>query len=180
MPKKFLNVASFAGLLLFASLGYSQAMPTAVSHGALQVGGGWSYANPDYGQKKIQGATIFGDFDLSPHLGAEAEFHYIALITPTDLAENSIFVGPRFVLPRGRYSFYAKALFGIGDIAIQETQDNPQGGAGNYIAYGAGLGVDYRVLKHLVVRGDFEYQHWNYLTGLTPTVATIGAAYRFR
>jgi hypothetical protein len=180
MLKNFLAVTTFAGLLSFASLGHSQALPTATSHGALQVGLGWTYAEPDYGQKAIQGVTVFGDFDFTPHIGAEAEFHYISLITPTDLGENSVLVGPRFVLPRGRYSFYAKALIGIGDIAIQEVEDNPQGGAGKYTAYGAGIGVDYRATKHIVVRGDFEYQRWNYLHGLTPTVFTVGAAYRFR
>src|SRR5580700_804315 len=100
MLKNFLTVAPLVGLLLFASIGHSQAMPTAVSHGALQAGVGWSYAEPDYGQKAIQGVTVFGDFDFTPHLGAEAEFHYISLETPTDLGENSVLVGPRLVLPR--------------------------------------------------------------------------------
>jgi opacity protein-like surface antigen len=180
MLNKFWAISFFAGMLCFTSSGNCQALPTAVSHGALQVGGGWSYAQPDYGQKSIQGATAFVDFDFSPHIGAEAEFHYISLITPTDLGENSALAGPRFVLTRGRFSPYAKILIGIGDIAIQEVQDNPQGGAGKYLAYGAGGGVDYRVTKHIVARGDFEYQHWSYLTGLTPTVFTVGAAYRFR
>jgi len=180
MLNKLLTIGSIAGVLAFASIGHSQALPTATGHGAIQVGGGWSYAEPDYGQKAIQGITIFGDFDFTQHIGAEAEFHYISLITPTDLGENSFLVGPRFILPRGRFSLYAKGLIGIGDIAIQEVEDNPQGGAGKYTAFGIGVGVDYRATRHVVVRGDWEYQRWNYLTGLTPSVFTVGAAYRFR
>jgi opacity protein-like surface antigen len=180
MLKNLMTIGSLAGVLAFAPIAHSQALPTAVAHGALQIGGGWTFAEPDYGEKSIQGATVFGDFDFRPHIGAEAEYHYISMITPTDLGENSFLIGPRFVLPRSRFSLYAKVLFGIGDIAIQETQDNPQGGAGTYFAYGAGAGIDYRLSKHIVARGDFEYQHWNYLTGLTPAVFTVGAAYRFR
>jgi len=180
MLKNALTVASFAGLLSFALLGHSQALPTATSHGAVQVGVGWSYAEPDYGQKAIQGVTAFGDFDFTSHIGAEAEYHYLSLETPTDLGENSVLVGPRYVLRRGKYSFYAKAVIGIGDIVIQEVADNPQGGAGTYLAYAAGLGLDYSATKHIVVRGDFEYQHWDYRNGLTPTAFTVAVAYRFR
>jgi opacity protein-like surface antigen len=180
MLKTLMTIGSLAGVLSLASVGHAQALPTATGRGSLKVGAGWSYAEPDYGQKSIQGGTIYADLGLSPHIGAEAEYHYIALITPTDLGENSFFIGPRFVLPRGRYSLYAKALIGIGDIAIQEVQDNPQGGAGTYLAYGIGGGLDYRVADHWVARADFEYQHWSYLTGLTPAVFTVGAAYRFR
>lgn len=180
MLKNLMTLTSLAGVLCCHSLCHAQALPTATANGALQVGIGWSYVRPDYGQKAIQGVTGYADLDLFRHLGLEAEYHYIALITPTDLAENSFLAGPRFILPRGRFSYYAKALAGIGDIVIQETQDNPQGGAGKYFAYGIGGGVDYRATKHIVVRGDFEYQHWGYLTGLTPTSYTLGVAYRFR
>jgi opacity protein-like surface antigen len=146
----------------------------------LQAGVGWSYVKPDYGGLAIQGVTAFADLDFGLHLGVEGEYHYIALETPTDLAENSFFVGPRFILPRGKLSFYGKALFGVGNIVIQEVADNPEGGAGSYFAYGIGGGVDYRLTKHLVARGDLEYQHWGYLNGLTPTAYTAGVAYRFR
>jgi hypothetical protein len=181
MLKTLTRIASVAAVLSFTAAGHSQALPTAVGHGSFQVGGGWTYARPDYGQKSIQGITGFADFDFTQHLGVEAEYHYISLETPTDLGENSFFIGPRVVLPRGRFSLYAKGLNGIGDIDIQEFQDNPQGGAGTYFAYGIGGGLDIRATQHLVIRAvDFEYQRWSYQTGLTPAVFTFGAAYRFR
>lgn len=180
MLKDFIRVASIVGLLSLASVAHSQALPTAVAKGQLQVGFDWSYAKPDYGEKAIQGAGAYADFNFLPHIGAEAEYHYISLITPTDLGENSLLVGPRFVLPHGRFDFYAKGLIGIGDIVIQEVADNPEGGAGRYTAIALGGGIDVAVSKHIIARGDFEYQHWNYLTGLTPAVITFGASYRFR
>jgi opacity protein-like surface antigen len=180
MLKTFLKIGSLVAAITLTSTAHSQALPTAIAKGTFQVGAGWSYVEPDYGQKSIQGITAFADFDFRPHFGAEAEYHYVELITPTDLGEDSVFVGPRFVLPRGHYSLYAKALIGIGDIKIQEVQDNPQGGAGKYLAYGIGAGIDYRLTTHIVIRGDYEYQHWSYLSGLTPSAVTVGAAYRFR
>jgi len=45
-----------------------------------------------------------------------------------------------------------------------------------------GVGVDYKALPYLYVRGDFEYQKWFGFTpkGLTPSLLTIGVAYHFR
>jgi opacity protein-like surface antigen len=181
MLKNLMMIGSLAGMLSITSAAHAQAMPTAVAKGLFQVGGGYTLAMPDYGQKNIQGFTGFADFDFRPHFGVEAVYHYVSIITPNDLGENSFYIGPRLVYPRGRFSIYGKALIGIGTIVIQETQDNPEGGAGTYISYGLGGGVDIRVKKHIVVRAiDAEYQHWNYQTGLTPFAFTVGAAYRFR
>jgi opacity protein-like surface antigen len=181
MLKNLMMIGTLAGLLSIGSTAHAQAMPTAVAKGLFQVGGGYSLATPDYGQKNIEGFTGFADFDFRPHWGVEAEYHYISVITPTDLGENSFLVGPRYVYTRGRFSVYGKALIGIGDLVIQETQDNPEGGAGTYFAYGLGGGLDIRVTKHIVVRAiDAEYQHWSLDNGLTPMAFTVGAAYRFR
>jgi hypothetical protein len=180
MLRELTKAALLGCSLLVLPFANSQALPTATGRGSLQVGGGWTYAHPDYGQKSIQGATIFADLNLTHHISGEAEFHYIALSTPTDLGENSFLVGPRFMYNRGRYTLYGKGLIGIGDIDIQEIQDNPQGGAGKYLAVGLGGGIDVRATSHLVIRPiDFEYQHWNYQSGLTPLAITFGVAYRF-
>jgi opacity protein-like surface antigen len=180
-----LKTATIIGALAFALSATvsarAQALPTASAKASLQVGGGYTYAKPDYGEKPIQGITGFADFDFGQHVGVEADIHYVALITPTDLAENTYLIGPRFILPYRRFKFYAKGLFGVGDLVIQEQQDNVGRVAGTNFAYALGGGVDIQVTPHLVVRAiDLETQHWNYLTGLTPTVITVGAAYRFR
>jgi opacity protein-like surface antigen len=180
MLKTFLTIGLLAGMVSIASVAHAQALPTAVAKLNVQVGGGYTLAAPDYGPS-IQGGSGFVDFDFRPHFGVEADIHYIALITPGDLAENTFLFGPRYVYPRGRFSFYAKGLLGFGDLVIQEVQDHPEGGAGRYFAYAVGGGVDIRATKHLAVRAaDFEYQHWSFYNGLTPLVFTVGAAYRFR
>jgi opacity protein-like surface antigen len=180
MLKTCLTIASFTLALGIASAAAGQAMPTAVSKGELQAGIGWTYFKPDYGQRGIQGVTAFGDFDFIQHLGVEAEYHYLSLITPGDLGQNSFLAGPRFVLPFSRFNLYAKGVAGIGDINIQQASDNPQGGAGIYFTYGVGGGIDYRLPHHLVARADYEYQHWSYLNGLNPSGVTVAVAYRFR
>jgi len=106
MLKTLIKIGSLAGVLSLASVAHSQAMPTAVAKGLFQVGGGYSMAMPDYGQRNVQGFTGFADFDFRPHFGVEAEYHYISIVTPDDLGENSFLFGPRFVYPRGRFSTY--------------------------------------------------------------------------
>ena len=180
MRKTILTIGSLACVLCLTSMGRAQAKPTATTTAIVQVGGGYSYAKPDYGQRSIQGISAFADYDIGLHYGVEADIHYVSLYTPQDLAENSYLIGPRFILPRGRYKFYGKALFGIGDLVIQNQQDNIGRQAGTNFAYAFGGGVDVYATRHIVVRAiDFEYQHWNYLTGLTPIVFTAGVAYRF-
>ncbi|MGD0798032.1 MAG: outer membrane beta-barrel protein [Acidobacteriaceae bacterium] len=168
-------------VLSVATSARAQALPTATAKGAFQVGAGFTYAKPDYGQGAIKGASGFADFDFGLHFGVEADIHYIAFVTPNDLAENTYLAGPRFILPFGRFKLYGKALVGDGDLVIQEQQDNAGRLSGNFFAYAFGGGLDIQATQHIVVRAiDLESQHWSYQSGLTPTVITVGAAYRFR
>ena len=46
--------------------------------------------------------------------------HYVSVITPSDIGENSYLIGPRFVLfHRKRFNVYAKGLFGRGTFVYQ-------------------------------------------------------------
>ena len=182
MLKTFKMIGGLALVLSVASIAGAQALPTATAAGSFQVGAGYTYANPDYGQKSIQGVSVFSDFDFGLHFGVEADAHIVALITPLDLAENTYFIGPRFILPHGRFKLYAKALAGYGDLVIQEQQDNIGRADGFYFAYAIGGGLDIRATDRITIRAiDVESQRWpNYGNGLSPTVYTVGAAYRFR
>ncbi len=174
-------LGALAAALFFSASAGAQALPTATAAGGLQIGIGYSYDKPDYGPNAWQGFTAFGDYDLSPHVGVEGDIHYIDIITPVDLAQNSYLIGPRFIYPHGRLKFYAKGLVGMGDMVAQETQDNQGAYIGSFFAYSLGGGVDYIANHHIVIRAiDMEYQHWSYLNGLTPTVFTAGIGYRFR
>jgi hypothetical protein len=52
--------------------------------------------------------------------------------------------------------------------------------ADNLIA--VGIGVDYKAKPWLYVRADWEYQQWFGFqnSSLSPSILTLGAAYRFR
>lgn len=181
MFKNWITLGAFASLLSVCSIGHSQALPTATGHGQLQVGAGWSIASPDYAQKKIQGISGWADFDVTQRIGLEGEFHYLSLETPSDIGENSYLVGPRFIFRRSRFNFYGKGMLGVGDLVVQEAQDNVGHPGGTNFAFAVGGGVDVAVKRHIYVRPvDFEYQRWSYQTGLTPWVLTFGAGYRLR
>lgn len=182
MLKTLTMIGCLACVLCASAPARAQALPTATAKGSLQVGVGGTYADPDYGQFPIKGASAFADFDFGLHVGVEADIHYIAFVTPTDLAENTYLFGPRFMLPHGRFTLYGKALMGEGDLVIQEYQDNIGRPAGFYFAYAVGGGLDIRVSNRITVRAiDLESQRWpNYGNGLSPTVYTVGVAYHFR
>jgi hypothetical protein len=182
MLKTLMMIGAFATVLSFSTMGKAQALPTATAKGSLQAGVGYTYADPDYGQKGIQGVSGFADFDFAKYIGVEADVHYIAFITPLDLAENTYLIGPRFFLDHGRFKLYAKGVLGYGDLVIQEKQDNVGHPGGFYFAYAIGGGLDIRATDHITIRAiDVESQRWpNYGNGLSPTVFTVGAAYHFR
>jgi hypothetical protein len=181
MLKALLPIGSLACVLSFSAVGWTQAMPTATGRGSFQAGFGATYAEPDYGQKPLKGVSLFADFDLSQHLGLEADLHYVSLITPTDIGENTYLVGPRAMIPYGRFDVYVKVLGGYGDLVIQEIQDNVGHPGGFYFAYAGGGGIDIRATNRITIRAiDVEGQKWpHYGNGLSPILYTFGAAYRF-
>jgi opacity protein-like surface antigen len=179
-----LCVLSFAGTRLHA-----QAHPTASSAGVLQVGGEFNYANSDYVPQKIKGGGAYIGFDFKYHYGIEAEFHQINDSDPTtQIYERTYEIGPRYVLHFGRIEPYAKVMYGRGvfnyPIVPSLTPGGPpQGNAANlaYNIAAAGIGVDYRLLRSVNVRVEYEFQKWFGFppNGLSPQVLGIGAAYRF-
>ncbi len=177
------------GLLVFV-LGFSiashaQAVPAATRLASVQVGAGFSFAVPDYGPTYIKGLTVYGDVDLWRRLGVEADMHYISLLTPTDIGEDTYLIGPRYSLVRqGRLNAYVKALGGVGRFEYQSgTYPHPH--TDTFGVFSLGGGIDFRASKHINVRAiDIEAQRWpGYGTpgypahGLTPFVTTFGVAY---
>ncbi len=182
--KRILFILSFAFLLgTTARFSHAQAVPTATRNSSVQIGAGYSFASPDYGQKKIQGYTIYGTYDFTRHWGIEGDIHRISVITPTDIGEDSYLLGPRYVFHYGRFRPYAKGLLGLGRF---KTDYDPRSLRPNYAntykMYALGGGADMRASRHWNIRlVDFEYQGWPGYgkNGLTPYVFTFGAAYTF-
>jgi Outer membrane protein beta-barrel domain len=182
MLKNLIMIGTLVAVLSLSTMGRAQALPTATARGVLQAGVGYTIANPDYGQQNIKGVSGWVDFDFGTHVGVEAMVNYIAFITPTDIAQNSYLIGPRFLLPHGRFTLYGKALAGYGDLVIQEQQDNIGHPGGFYFEYAIGGGLDIRATNRITIRAiDIEAQKWpHYGNGLSPIAYTAGASYHFR
>ena len=168
----------FLGLLGAAPLLNAQAAPTATRLGDLKIGGGFSTADSDYGDRFNGGAAYF-DFDFRPNLGVTGEFHFVK--DQNDLYEKTYEVGGRYFREYRRFVPYAKVLYGRG---VFNFPVNPDGFRENlaYNLIAAGGGTDYKVKPYLYVRADWEYQQWFSFAGssLTPNIFTFGAAYHFR
>lgn len=175
----FRNIVFAAAALLGTPvLLHAQAAPTAIRKASLQAGAGFSNADTDYLPSRVNGTTLYADYDFYHHFGVEGEFRYIK-DGDTNIYEKTYEVGPRYSRTYGRFSPYAKALYGRGVFNFTYRGERVANIAYNILALGGG--VDYRLLRHVNLRGEYEYQHWFGFppNGLTPSVVTIGAAYRF-
>jgi hypothetical protein len=164
---------------------HAQAIPTASAAGILQVGGMFNVADSDYVPQKIKGGGFYATFDFKYHYGIEGEFHQIndSQLT-TAIYERTYEIGPRYVRRYGKFAPYAKLMYGRGVFNYPPVFGDPQGGAAANLAYNlaaAGVGADYRVLRFMNVRGEYEFQRWFGFppNGLTPGVISIGVAYQF-
>jgi hypothetical protein len=168
------------GLLVLGGLGSleGQATPTASKVFDLQVGGGFVLAHDDYGTRVSKGLGVYADLDFSPHFGAEIDFHQADYPTNKQY-ERTYEVGGRYHRTYGRFSPYAKALYGRGVFNFVYDGSVVANLAYNEFVFGGG--TDFAILPWLNVRGDYEYQTWHGFppNGLTPQLITIGVAYHF-
>jgi hypothetical protein len=175
-------IGCFACVLGLTTWSNAQAVPTASRSTSLQVGGGVTYARPDYGPKGIGGLSVYGDYDFTRHLGVEGDIHFLNIITPTDISEDTYLVGPRYRFHYHRFTPYAKALFGVGRFGYQTPSQYITAASYTFGVLSFGGGVDLRATQHFNVRAfDFEYQDWPGFKnkGLSPIVMTVGVAYSF-
>ena len=178
--KRHSLIGCFTFLLGLSGWSHAQAVPTAERRGVLQLGGGITAASPDYSPSTIKGLSAYGTFDFTRHVGLEGNIHYVSLITPSHIGEDSYLVGPRYVFHHPRVDSYAKILVGFGRFSFRDTSP---AATYTYKIYAFGGGLDVRATRHINVRAiDLEYQQWPGFpaSGLTPLVGTIGAAYAFR
>jgi hypothetical protein len=173
------RIIVFIALLSTATIVHAQALPAGSRLGDLKIGGGFSTANSDYGDRYNGGAAYF-DYDFLPHIGVEGEFHFVK--DPNDLYEKTYEIGGRYFLTyKKRWVPYAKGMYGRGVFNFPPLGDGFRANiAYNLIA--GGIGVDYKAKPWLYLRADWEYQHWfNFQSSsLSPSILTVGAAYRFR
>jgi hypothetical protein len=174
------RIIVFITLLSAVSVVHAQAVPAGERFGDLKVGGGFSTASSDYGDRYNGGAAYF-DYDFLSHIGLEGEFHFVK--DPNDLYEKTYEIGGRYFLNtyKKRWVPYAKGMYGRGVFNFPPLGDGFRANIG-YNLMAIGVGVDYKAKPWLYLRADWEYQHWFDFqdSSLTPNILTIGAAYRFR
>lgn len=171
---------SLAGISLHA-----QALPTSSSPKVLQIGGMFNLAASDYGTPALKGGGLYTTFDFKPHFGIEGEFHQVNDSDPAvAIYERTYEIGPRYVRKYGRLEPYAKLMYGCGVFNYPPVFGGADGIPAANLAYNLvaiGAGLDYRLLRSFNIRGEYEYQRWFGLSpnGLSPSVFSIGLAYRF-
>lgn len=172
----------FALASLFASKADAQIAPSARGGDAsLRVGATFSLYHPDYISNRVYGGGVYVDFDLNRRWGIEAAGRWLRFHDEVDLSEDHYQIGPKVNLPKvWRFNPYAKGLVGVGKFTFPSKYGYVIGN-GNYLTYGGGAGLDYRVNHKWTVRAlDFEYQHWpEFTTGaINPYGINVGVSYR--
>lgn len=151
--------------------------------GVIQVGLTYSNSQTDEYWKRTTGVSAYAAVDFKKHLGAEADIHLPGIASaPEGWSEKSYDVGLRYIYRFRRYDVYAKGMIGIGQ-TVQVAPAYLPGQPATYFLYAGGGGLDIRLVRNVIVRAiDFEYQRWPGFPqhALTPSIVSIGAAYRFR
>src|ERR1700723_839838 len=125
--------------------------------------------------KPFQPARVW---EISRSVGGE--FHFVK--DPNDLYEKTYEIGGRYFRTyKKRWVPCPQGMYGRGVFNFPPLGDGFRANiAYNLIA--GGIGVDYKAKPWLYLRADWEYQHWFDFqsSSLSPSILTIGAAYRFR
>ena len=157
----------------------AQEIPTETRAGELQIGAGYSGADPDYSPHTFYGPYIYASFDFRDHIGVELNFHDVSEPSSFNegIYERTYEIGPRYVWHIKRFDPYVKVEVGRGVFNYAFNSANLA-----YNMYSVGGGCDLRTTRYLNVRlFDFELQKWGSFppNGLSPTVLSFGVAYRF-
>ena len=178
-----LTTLSVALLLVPAG---AQVVPSAYGPGhSLWAGGEYSNVSasfPYQSSQRLEGAGVFADYHLNRLAGIEGEARFLNFGGFEGSTESSYLGGPRFsILAHGRILPFGKVLIGVGRIHYPF-----QIGSESYFALAPGGGIDYRVSRRWMLRGEYEYQLWLNSPGyanepdhrLTPNGFHIGVSYR--
>lgn len=204
--KPYLEPTLAALFLCAASPVLAQVVPAATEGNfPLSVGAGISAYNPDIYNGHINGhmlgGTLWIDYKL-PHMpnilqgiGLEAEGRDLNYFRsgdiPSGVREDTAVGGVIYSLPRYRdFRPYGKFMMGYGNADEETVNHNPTlHWTDSRTITSFGGGVDYRVLEHVWVRVDYEYQSWpdffkRYPTDkngprLKPQGFTFGVMYHF-
>lgn len=176
------RICVFICLVGGTSVLHAQATATASRTADLKIGGGFTTAAGDYSGRYNGGMGYF-NYDFNAHFGVEGEFHFVKGGGSSDLYEKTYEIGGRYFrnYKDNKVSPYVKFLYGRGVFNFPAYVPNGPHPNLAYNMFAIGAGADFKVMPHLYIRGDFEYQEWLSFppSGLTPSLLTVGAAYHF-
>jgi opacity protein-like surface antigen len=159
----------------------------------LVIGGGYSNFATDYGPAgtRMSAIAAWADYylqDVAPKisgLGIEIEARDLNYGAPFRLRQTTGMAGVIYEWSHYyRFRPYGKFIAGQGslDFPNNGTITNPYT-HDTYLVTAPGGGVDIRVLPHVFVRAEYQYQEWHQVLGprnLTPNGITVGASWDFR
>lgn len=187
-----------AAIFLLAPLPMlSQVVPSATEGGLpFAVGGGFSDYNIDWGPGRMQGGTVWIDWNPNQApsflhgFGLEVEARDISLGGTKNQPPNYrldaggggvVYSWQRF----HRFHPYAKFLLAYG--GFDWNNPNPHFKHETRTVYAPGGGFDYHFFRHIWVRADYEYQIWPDVRStrtheryLDPQGVTVGVLYNFK
>jgi len=194
-------LSSILTVTSFAALAPSSAQTVPAAAGPFQhnypftIGSGISNLDVDWAKSRMVGYSIWVDWrpgalpKILDGLGVEVEGRDLDFDRPAQLPpgfrQDTLGGGPIYtyyhfsrIRPYGKFLIdYGRLNYGYGQIATATV-------------YAPALGFEYRAIKRLWVRADYEYQVWpNVLNGLIPGYNgksldpqgfTLGVSYDFR
>jgi opacity protein-like surface antigen len=189
-----LALAAFFACATYSA--FAQAVPPATERKSpWAIGAGISGYNPDYGHGHLLGGTLWIDYTLTKvpsllqglALEVEARDLNYDKTAPNESALRQdtagggvIYSWRHFV----KFRPYAKLLAEYGNTDYGEEKGKRGHDSRSFL--GGGGGVEYRIMPHLWVRADYEYQSWpNFFKAtvpagrLNPQGFTVGAVYHF-
>jgi len=119
---------------------------------------------------RLYAVGAYGDVKFNRWVQIEGEARWLNFNQYLGINETNYLVGPR--VPIGTFrkiTPYGKFLVGMGGGSFLT-------GHSFVLAYGGGL--DYRLTRRFMVRGDFEYQQWQVTPTLWPYGVSAGISYR--
>jgi hypothetical protein len=183
VPKAPLSVLTLLALIFAcAQTATAQSKGTATRAFGLEAFAGYTWLATSDGSN---GSGFFLGADLTHamrHFDVAGEFRYTRGGGDT-VTEQSFLAGGKIGKRFGRFSPYATGFIGYGTVTYLHpivfangpyTHDNS-------VVYDGGGGIDYDLIRGFALKADFQYQHWNLgseLTPLTPMTYSGGIVYR--
>jgi hypothetical protein len=165
-------------LLAAARVARAQAIPTATGGGRfIAVGAGGAFFNSNYGQRWVNGYSIYADINRDVRFGAEFRAQSLRFNQEQGIRETSYLLGPRIAFPHHGWIPYARVLLGGGIFKAPYNYAE-----GSYFVAAPGAGVDYVRGRVRYRIADIEYQAWpNFTFGeLHPWGYNTGISIRIR